>query len=465
MQFIKKIRSFDSKFWLLNLFQMLEIFAFQNVILQMSIYIAQKDVQGGLEWSHYDKGIIFLIWALAQRLTPVILGPIADKRGFKPIMLFSFVFIIAGYWLMGTQREFYPFLLGAMILGFGSGMFKPSVMGGISHSIGESNHKVAWGLYYSLFNLAVLIAIPFSKYIRAIGWEWLFISSAIVTLINFFLSLFLYEDLTEREKWEFKSVNEVFKKLFNPKVIWFIFLMSGFTIIYMQFYETLPNFIYDWVDTSSLVEKLSLSTTFTLETTLGNMVSYEWLYGINTLLVFLGTAWLSFRLEKIQSTKLLLVSILISTIGLTICGISNIAWVFITGIVIYTIGEMITNPNFVNFLDELSSDNDKATHLSFLNISFAFGLGGGSLLGGWLYNSYGDKATLAAAYLKDTYNLIKQPKEALLYMHENLGKTSIEIRDLLWDKYSPFWIWGVFLVIGILSVIGLTIYRKVYVQK
>ena len=462
MQFIKKFSSINGKYWLLMLFQMLEIFAFQNVILQMSIYIAQKDVSGGLLWDHTRKGYIFLVWALAQRLTPVILGSYADKRGFKPTMLFSFVFIIAGYWLMGTQREFLPFLIGAMVLGFGSGMFKPSIMGGIAHSLGDKNHKFGWGLHLSLFNLAVLLAIPFSKYMRSIGWEWLFISSAIVTLINFFLTLFLYDDQTEQQKWDWRSVVEVFKKIIKPKVSSFIVIMSGFTIIYMQFYETLPNFIYDWVDTSSLVKYLHLSDSLLLKTSLGTMLSYEWLYGINTFIIFISSFWGAWLLETFQSTKLLLISILISTVGLTICGNSNMALGFIIGIVIYTIGEMITNTNFVNFLDEMSSDHDKATHLSFINISFALGLGGGSVLGGVLYNRLGDKSVLAAKYLLDIKHLVKEPKDALIYMKEHLHMGNIEIRDSLWNLYAPYSIWYVFLVIGVISAVGMFYYSKAY---
>lgn len=109
---------------------MLEIFAYQIVVLQMSIYISQDDVAGGLNWNHSIKALIFFFWAIVQRLTPILFGSFADKKGYKITLLTSYIFIIAGYWFMGTQRDFYPFLFGTVILGFGSGMFKPALQGG-----------------------------------------------------------------------------------------------------------------------------------------------------------------------------------------------------------------------------------------------------------------------------------------------------------------------------------------------
>lgn len=462
MDYIDKFKNLKYKFWIMNLFQMLEIFAFQNVIIQMSIYIAQKDAPGGLQWDHTVKGIIFLLWALAQRLTPVIFGSISDKKGYKYTILLSYIFIILGYWLLATQREYVLFAAGAMVLGFGSGIFRPSLQSGVSDSLGEGNHKFGWGVYTMLFNLAVLFAIPFSKYITQFGWEYLFLASALVTLINFFLTLLLLDDVDNKNIVCDKQVMSTFKSLIQPKVLLFIVIMSGFTIIYMQFYETLPNFIYDWVDTSAIVSQLGLPDYLLLKTSLGNMISYEWLYGINTILVVLFVSFFTWLLRKLKTSTSLTIGIAVASMGLFICGNSNTGYFFILGIIVYTIGEIITNPNFLNYLDEISSKHEKAKYLSFLNISFAIGLGGGSILGGYLYNHYGDKATLASQYLNSDLGIDLQPSIALEYMRTTLAMSDIQIRDLLWNQFSPYLFWYVFLGIGIVTVIAMLTYKKKY---
>lgn len=462
MDYIDRFKQLKYKFWILNLFQMIEIFAYQSVIVQMSIYIAQKDAPGGLQWDHTDKGLIFFLWAIVQRLTPVIFGPISDKKGYKYTILFSYIFIIIGYWLLATQREYVMFTLGAVVLGFGSGIFRPSLQSGVSESLGEGNHKFGWGVYTMLFNLAVLFAIPFSKYITQFGWEYLFLASALVTLINFFLTLMLLDDIDYKTPTEDTQIMSTLKSLMQPKVIYFIFIMSGFTIIYMQFYETLPNFIYDWVDTSSIVTQLALPEYLTLKTPLGNMISYEWLYGINTLLVVFLVSFFTWFLRKLKTSSSLTIGIAIASIGLMICGNSNTGYIFILGIIVYTVGEIITNPNFLNYLDEISSKYEKAKYLSFLNISFAIGLGGGSILGGELYNRFGDKAALASKYLQAHYGIDSPSGGSLEYMRESLELTDIQIRDLLWSQFHPYAFWYVFLGIGVLAVIGMLLYKRKY---
>ena len=61
-----QIRSFSKEFWLLNLIQMIERLAYSALVLQMAVYISQKDIVGGLHWEHTTKGLIFFVWALVQ---------------------------------------------------------------------------------------------------------------------------------------------------------------------------------------------------------------------------------------------------------------------------------------------------------------------------------------------------------------------------------------------------------------
>ena len=462
MEYLNNLKGLKYKFWILNLFQMLEIFAYQNVIIQMSIYIAQKDAPGGLQWDHVTKGMIFFVWALAQRLTPVLFASVSDKKGYKYTMLLSYIFIIIGYWLLGTQRELYIFTAGAIILGFGSGIFKPSLQSGISDSIGKGSHKFGWGVYTMMFNLAVLFAIPFSKFITQFGWEYLFLASAFIILINFFLTLLLLEDIENTTIAKTPGLKSTYQSLIEPKVFLFILIMSGFTIIYMQFYETLPNFIYDWVDTSSIVDGMRLPEFMTLRTSLGTMISYEWLYVINTAMVILFVSVFTSIMRKFKTSTSLAIGIFISALGLFFCGQTYHGIWFIVGIVVYTIGEIITNPNFINYLDEISENFEKAKYLSFLNISYAIGLGGGSIMGGVLYNNYGDKAVLASKYLEDNLKISLQPNLALDYMKYNLTMSDVQIRNLLWEQYTPYLFWYVFLIIGVLTVLAMLWYQKKY---
>ena len=57
MSAISQIRSLPTKFWLLNFIQMIEKLAYWCVLVQMPVYIAQKDAVGALHWDQATKGI------------------------------------------------------------------------------------------------------------------------------------------------------------------------------------------------------------------------------------------------------------------------------------------------------------------------------------------------------------------------------------------------------------------------
>jgi MFS family permease len=431
----------------------------------MSIYIAQEGVEGGLHWSHTAKGIIFFVWALAQRITPFFFGAVADKKGYKATMLGSYIVIICGYWAMSSQTEFIPFLLGATLLGIGSGIFKPSSQGAIAHAGAGKEKPLTWSLYFTLFNLAAFAAIPVSKYLKSASWNFVFLGSCAVIFLNFILTMFLYDDSYIKKNRNSNTIALTFKSLIQPRIILFISIMSGFSIIYMQFYETLPNYIYDWVDTSEIIKNFNLPNSIKMTTPLGEMISYEWLYNINTGLIILFVSFITWTMRKIRSLNAILLGITLSTLGLFICGYFAFAYMFVFGIIVYTFGEMITNTRFVSFLDESASEEEKGAYLSFLNISYAIGLSGGSLLGGVLYDHFGDKATLALNFLKEKHNIIVDKCDAIEKAKTLLHCNDSELRNILWNQYSPYQMWYVFLTIGIISIIALYVYNRKYGKK
>jgi MFS family permease len=457
------MRSYPIQFWILNLLQMIEKLAYWVVLIQMPVYIAQKDAAGGLQWGQTTKGIIFFWWAVVQNLSPLIFGVWADRYGRKKMLFYSMLLIITGYILLGAFRDIYLFISATIILGIGSGMFKPALQGAIASNLNEKNSSTGWGIYFMLLNLAVFFGPVLSKYLKEISWEMVFWGSAAVFALNLVVLLFFTDNTSNTvSKNNSPSIKIVIKNLFEPQVIWFIIIMSGFMIIYMQFYETLPNFLIDWTDTSSLVAYLGLPQFMLMENDRGVMIAYEWFYTLNSLLIIGFVVFVS-RLSKGKSrTKVLSLGILLSAIGLFITGSSMVGILTLAGIVIYTFGEMITNPKITEHLGSIAPENSKSMYLSYLNISLAIGLGFGSLLGGFLYGHYGEKARMATKYIKENfeYEGTIEPSQAMILLCEKAGITTTEATELLWQANDPYLVWLPFLFIGIASFVGMIFYSK-----
>lgn len=430
----------------------------------MPIYIAQKDITGGLHWEQTVKGLIFFWWALVQNIIPIFSGGFADKYSHKKTMFISIIIIAIGYFVLATQRNFYPFLFGTIILGLGSGMFKPALQGSVAKTIDKTKSKTGWAVYFMLLNLAVFFGPPLSKLLKEISWEAVFIGSAVIILLNLIIILFLNENNNNNENKEityYPVIKNIFVNLLKPRVGLFVFIMSGFTIIYMQFYETLPNFIYDWTDTSGLANALHLPGFMLMETARGTMISYEWLYNLNAGLVFIGVVFVSWWFSKIHRNYALIIGILFAGIGLFLSGATYYGSFTVIGIIVYTFGEMLTNPKFSEQMSTLAGKSEKGLYMSFLNISLAIGLGGGSLLGGWLYKHYAEKSSLAINYLHTHFGINNvNPTEAFDKLSEMAKLNPNDLSLMLWKEYQPWFVWLPFIGIGLISCVSLYFYSR-----
>lgn len=459
------LTSFPASFWIINLVQMLEKLAYWCVLLQLPVYIAQKDVPGALHWDQALKGIIFFWWALFQNLTPLLTGGISDRYGHKKLIYYSYLFIISGYLILAFSRDFTSFLSGSIVLGIGSGIFKPAVQGSFAGTLNEKNSSAGWGIYFMLLNLAVFFAPPLSKTFKEISWNWIFWSAVLISAVNLIIVIISPRGTFASENKSADNLH-VFKRtiqtLFTPKVFYLVLLMSGFSIIYMQFYETLPNFILDWSDTRMLAAHLP--DFMTSVTPAGKMMSYEWLYNINSLLIIFFIAYVSVFNSKFRKETVLTAGIVLAIIGLIISGISTSAFILILGIIIYTFGEMSVNPKYTEKLASLSSPNNKALYMSYLNISSAIGLAFGSLAGAFLYREFAEKSTLAIRYLNSFYadviNYQVKPEDAVSTLASLKHITYFQANELLWNYYQPYLVWLPFVLIGVISALGMIYYRR-----
>jgi proton-dependent oligopeptide transporter, POT family len=466
-KFIKSISTLPLNFWILNIISMLEKLAYWTVLLQLPIYIAQKGESGGLEWEQSTKGIIFFFWAVVQNITPVFAGTFADKLGRKKLLLISFIIIVVSYVLIGTQREFYPFLFSVVLLGLGLGIYKPSLQGAIATHLNKENSSTGWGVYFMLLNAAVFAGPPLSKYLKELSWEMVFFGSAIVFSLNFFVLLFVKSKHEQQPKIS-PSIKQIVRiavrDLSNARLLYFICLIAGFMIIYMQFYETLPNFIYDWSDTSQLGAWLSLPDSLLMVIGGKQMISYEWLYNLNAGIVVLFVVFVSWIFARINKIWAIIIGIAIAMLGLSMTGWGIDGKYLVLGMMIYSFGEIIVNPKYNEYISSIAPLDGKSQYLGYVNLSFAIGLGGGSLLGGYLYGKFGEKASLALDYIKTNY-----PDAVGINKHDAFAKlmelkdmTSAELTEYLWNLNHPGFVWYPFMAIGIISIIGLIFYKRKY---
>ncbi|MFH2050717.1 MAG: MFS transporter [bacterium] len=460
--------SLSRPFWMVNIMEMFERLAYYGVRVVIPIYIAQADEIGGLHFSQTDKGLIFLLWALFQSLTPMISGGFADRYGYKRTISFSIVVKIIGYLLMATQREFYPFLIGCCTLALGTAIFKPGVQGTMCQSLTKKNSSVGWGTFYMLVNVGGFLGPPLAHFLYGISWPAVFYGCAVIVSLNF-LMLLTYKDPSaggDQTGNPFHVLLITIKNIFNLRLIVFIIIMSGFWLMFMQLFDMLPNFIVDWVDSSGLVAALNIPDwMLQANSTRGSQLSQEWMINANAGLIILLVVFLNYLVSRMRRVNSIFWGITISSVGLVLAGFTNVGLFCIAGILFFSVGEMLSSPKMNEYLGVIAPEGKKGLYMGYANIPQGIGWGLGSIFAGHVYDSMGDKANLAMDYLSKNFNItdVARP-EAMNKLVEVTGMDHIQATQLLWDAYDPYKLWYSFAAIGIGSAIAMLFY-SMWVKK
>ncbi|MFK7930103.1 MAG: MFS transporter [Myxococcota bacterium] len=465
--------AFNHVFWITNAMEMLERFAYYGVRTVLPTYMVLSISQGGPEFTHTEKGIIYMWWAAAQSWLPVLFGGYADRYGYKNTIAISIALKIAGYLVMAHMTSFWGFGAGCLLLATGTALFKPGVQGTLANVMEERHASVGWGIFYQLVNVGGFLGPVLAGYLRLMDWQYVFYSCAGIVSLNYLLLLTYKEPQKSEGKADKRDPGQVFMQtltgLIRPKVIIFIFLFSGFWFMFNQIFDILPNFLDDWVDSSQLWTYLAatgLPGSEGAADLAARRVPFnqEWIINLNPFMIIflmIPIAWLTNFTTPLRS---ILIGIGIASIGTFFLGFTTSIWVVIGALFIFSVGEMSSSPKKMEYLSSLAGPGEKGMYMGFANAPLGIGWMAGSLFGGIFYDKYGDRTNLARQHLTDELGsssiLVDYlPKEEVFpAMMTSAGLDRADALDLLWTTYNPGIMWTIFAGIGITSLVGLGIY-------
>lgn len=459
-----QLRRLPRPFWMVNVMEMIERLAYYGVRVVIPIYIAQADEIHGLHFTQTQKGLIFTLWALVQTGVPVFSGGFADRYGYKRTVAVSIGIKAVGYLLMATQREFWPFTIGCLVLALGTAIFKPGLQGTMLRTMNKDNSSVGWGTFYMLVNVGGFLGPPLAHYLYGISWPMVFYGCAVIVSLNW-LMLFTYPSVDaggDQSGGPLKVAAITFRNLAQPRLAVFILIMAGFWLMFMQLYDMLPNFIVDWVDSSRIVQAMHLPAFVTNPSARGTQIAQEWMINLDSFLIILLVVWVSHRVAKMRRVHSIFWGILISSLALFVCGATMSGALCIIGILVFAVGEMMASPKMNDYLGVIAPEGQKALYMGYANMPYAIGWALGDWVAGLVYDARGDKANLALRYLAGHPGMpagVDRTKAfetlcAALHLDAAAGTR------LLWDTYHPWRLWIPFAAVGVLSAAGIWVYAR-----
>ncbi|MHC4776832.1 MAG: MFS transporter, partial [Planctomycetota bacterium] len=380
-------RAFGRPFWMLNSIEAFERLAYFGIRSVVPLYIMQATEPGGLHLTAMHKGTIYAWWAVFQSFLPIVTGGIADRYGYKRVLVMAISMNVIGYVMMANFHDYGGFFAGILVLATGTAFFKPALQGSIAQNLTKKNSSVGWGIFYWVVNVGAVAAPIIATAIlgrphSAEGWQHLFYACAGFTACNLLLLLTFRDVPSGADKTEspFAVLVRTIVNIFDIRLIAWLAIMSCFWLMMYQLWDLHPNFITDWVDSSMLAKDWLPSGWLEYSDRGMPGVQQQMLLNLNAALIVLLMVPLSWAARKMRTLSAMLIGMCVATAGVLVAGLTG-------------------NGVMLLYLGLIAPPGKKALYLGYVNIPVGVGLFVGSYLAGYVYDNYGEKATLALKHL------------------------------------------------------------------
>ncbi|HJN51779.1 MAG: MFS transporter [Pseudomonadales bacterium] len=478
------LASLSYVFWVLGGMEMVERLAFYGVKATATLYAKDPVSAGGLGITLSKFGIILSVWALVQSFVPVLTGGLADRLGYKETIFLSTVIKILGYLLMAFFPTFWGFFFGAVVLAFGTGIFKPGIQGTLVKATNRRNSSMAWGVFYQTVNIGGFLGPLVAAQLRQLEWKYVFFACAAIISINFIL-LLLYKEPGREDRLAFRQkvlAGEIrqdalwldsLKEFAKPELWRYLLVFSGFWFMFNAFFDVLPAHIDDWVDTSVIVNDLfgeggtrnSVAIFFLGMDQSGTFIKPEGLLNLNAGLIMLICFLVAAYSATLKAINSMIVGTLLSTAALILIGGVQWAWMMVIAILLFSMGEMLSSPKFSEYLGNIAPTQKKAMYLGFSQFALGIGWTLEGFLGPYWYDTWASKERFSRELLADRgmdaggIDAIPQG-ESFTYLVEFTGESPAKLTELLYQTHNIGMVWYVMAVVGFASAYGLYLYGR-----
>jgi dipeptide/tripeptide permease len=348
-----------------NAIELLERLAYYGALSVTALYM------DGLGYPGWAIGLISAILLPLPYLVNLVAGPLADRHGYKPALLVAFTVYTAGFLLMGAVASLWALLAGIVLVGVGAGIFKPVPAATIALTTTEAQRNLGFSVYYWAINLGafvgpILIALLLDSYRAA------FFLAAALTAANLALALLVYRDPRppQERRGDLGALRTLVGILRDTRFLLLLLVYSGFWFVYSMNFSFAPIYLADFVAlpawfTPNLQQSIDPGVVILASLPLGALVSAK--------------GW--------PPLRVMAVGVGLATLGFAIVGFSSSWQMFVVGIVVMSLGEILTYPGFLSLVSRLAPPGRAAAYQSagFLPIGIGFFLG--PLVNGLLYQS------------------------------------------------------------------------------
>ena len=386
MSKVSLVRDFSRTFWVANVMELFERAAYYGLNSVLAVYLTNSIAAGGLGASEQSVGFLQGIVYAATYVLPILGGALADRYGYRRMLLVAFSLLTTGYFAAGYMSVYALVFLALLVMATGAGLFKPIISGTIARSTDERTSSVGFGIYYWMINLGAFLAPLVVSVLKGFSWQYVFTASAAYTGLMLLPAAFLYRDPPRPESTKrLKDVLvEAAEVLGDARFMLMIVVYSGFWILYFQNFGSVLWYLRDFVDrapvsaaVTSLLSWVGLPWKFTFDA--------EHVTVINAGMIILLQVWVSRAVKERPALPVMVTGMALGAVGFACLAASRNPWVLVTGIAVFSLGEMTAHPKYYSFVGLVAPADRKAVYMGYAFLYGVFGSLLGSNLGAFLY--------------------------------------------------------------------------------
>jgi len=362
--------SFDKLFWVVNAFELFERGAYYGTMAVLAFHVVLNLGIDRASWGAFYSFLIILLYFL-----PLFSAALADKFGYKRMLIVAFSSMAIGYTTLTFVQpgQFTMLVVAFLFVGVGAGMFKPIISASIAHVTPEEKRNLAYSIYYWMINLGAMI-FPFIigvMFADTSLYYYVFLLSTGLVATNIVIVFLLFSNPVQPmpELKVSQALQRILPALRDKKFVTLLIIYSGFWFMFAYNHTFLPLM---------MVEFGRMPLWFTV----------PFLATINPGTIVLLGPFLGKMVEKYKSLNVMMFGMIIFCIGFAMNGMSTTSFMFVAGIIIFSIGEFIVHPGFISYVSKIAPKDKVAIYLACIFISTGLGQLIGGVVHGWWYNEF-----------------------------------------------------------------------------
>jgi dipeptide/tripeptide permease len=381
---LREIRAgFERPFWIANFAEIFERLAYYGTLAVLAIYLNEQ-----LHFSAELTGSVIGTFGLVVYFLPVAGGALADKFGFRRALLFAFLVMTVGYFLLGSLSAPWmqsvrsafgdKWLVVAVLLipALGPATVKPCVAGTTARASAENVRSLGYSIYYTMVNIGGTLGPLMAWLVRerlGLGMENVFRMAALSVFLMFWVTLFFYREPGKKSDEQAASLRMALKNMFvvlgNFRFVIFLLISSGFYIIYWQIYIMAPLFMRRFVDPNANVDGL---------------LAIE---GLSVICLQILIAYVTRRLPAVPTIAL---GFFITSLAFILLTVRPSVISFAVMLVVIALGEVMQASRYYEYCSRLAPEGQQGLYMGYAFPPIGIGFLIAGWMGGRLLHEFGD---------------------------------------------------------------------------